>query len=209
VRHKLTALAILAMALAGCRGQTSSNPPIHPNPNMDEQHRYDPQEVNKLFPDQRAEREPVAGTVARGQLHEDKAFYHGMNTDGSFVWANPRMQDAAGRLDVLKRGQERFNIYCTPCHGRAGDGNGIVTPPYRVGFINPPAFTEERIRLMPDGEIFNTITNGKSTMPSYRHQVKPEDRWAIIAYIRALQRSQHTTIEEIPVEKRASVGVNP
>ncbi len=203
--RKLATFLILALALAGCRGQTSTKPPIHPNPNMDEQFKYDPQERNPIFSDKRAMREPVPGTVARGELHQDEVFYQGRNADDSFVWQNPRPIT----MELLKRGQERFNIYCSPCHGRTGDGQGMVMPPRYQGMVPPPSYMEDRIRFMPDGEIFNTITLGIRTMPSYRHQVMPEDRWAIIAYIRALQRSQHTTAADIPADQRASLGVTP
>ena len=213
MRAKRTTLLLLnvalTLALMACRGQTSTSPPIHPNPNMDNQFKYDPQEVNKLFSDKRATREPVPGTVARGTLHEDQGYYQGKNPDGSYLWSNPRMAEPSSRAALLRRGQERYNIYCSPCHARTGDGQGIVMPPRYIGMVPPPSFMEERIRLMPDGEIFNTITHGIRTMPSYRHQVDPDDRWAIIAYIRALQRSQHTTLADIPADQRASLGVNP
>ena len=98
-------------------------------------------------------------------------------------------------MKTMKRGQERFDIYCSPCHSRVGDGRGIIID---KGFPPPPSFHIDRIREMPDGEIFDVITNGLRNMPSYGHQVMPADRWAIIIYLRALQRSQNATLSDVP-----------
>lgn len=96
---------------------------------------------------------------------------------------------------LLARGEERFTIYCVPCHGHVGDGDGIIV---RRGMLRPPSYTDDRLLAMADGEIFNTITNGKNNMPSYRHQISTPDRWAIVSYVRALQRSQHATLQDVP-----------
>ena len=105
-------------------------------------------------------------------------------------------------MQLLKRGQERFNIYCAPCHGQTGDGQGIVV---QRGYLPPPSYHQDRLRKMPDGYIFDVITNGVRNMPSYRHQVPVADRWAIVSYLRALQRSQNATINDIPPEMRETV----
>lgn len=199
MRHRwLTLILLMLVAVsAGCRGQTSRKPPIHPNPNMDDQFRFDPQERTSFYPDNRVMRYPVAGTVARGSLQLDTVYYEGQNPDGSWVQMNPRSIN----YDVLKRGQERYDIYCAVCHDRVGTGRGLaITYPTGPGFVPPPSFHEQRLREMPDGQIFNSITHGVRTMPSYRHQIDPDDRWAIVAYLRALQRSQRTTVEDVPRE---------
>jgi mono/diheme cytochrome c family protein len=101
-------------------------------------------------------------------------------------------------MNNLKRGQERYNIYCSPCHSRVGDGRGIMI---NKGYLPPPSFHIDRIREMPDGQVYDVITNGVRNMPSYRHQVNPGDRWAIVTYVRALQKSRNATISDIPEEK--------
>ncbi len=192
----LLSLTLLMLALAGCRGDISEQPPIHPIRNMMDQPRFDPQETNPFFADKRSQRLPVPGTVSRSGLKLDPVFYQGKNPDGSFVHDNPLPVN----LELLQRGQERFNIYCAVCHGRTGNGKGIVITNYQ-GFVPPPSYHDDRIRAMGDGELFNVVTNGVRTMPSYRHQVVEHDRWAIIAYLRALQRSQAAPLADVPKEK--------
>lgn len=194
-RHRTTILMLVAaLGLAGCRGMTSEDPPIHPNPNMDDQHVYDPQEASGFFADGLAQRMPVAGTVARGELNLDVVFHEGKNEDGTFVARSPVMTTR----ELLERGQERYNIYCSVCHDRVGSGKGIVMTAYQ-GMVPPPSFHDERILEMPDGELYSAIANGVRTMPSYASQIQSErDRWAIVAYIRALQRSQNASREDVP-----------
>ncbi len=181
------------VTLSGCfRGRPSDKPPIHLNPNMDTQDKYKPQTQSEFFADQSAMRMPVEGTVAIGQLREDGSYYFGKNSDGSFVQTNP----VTLTRELMLRGQERFNIYCSPCHGRAGDGKGIITK-YNYP-IPPTSFHQDRIRSMPDGQLFDIITNGIRSMPSYRHQIPVDDRWAIIGYVRALQRSQNAKLSDVP-----------
>jgi mono/diheme cytochrome c family protein len=143
-----------------------------------------------FFPDQRSARLPVAGTVARGNLQADTYFYTGKigDTPGDFM-PFPVNQE------VLARGRERFNIYCSPCHSRLGDGNGII--PQR-GFRRPPSYHIERLRKAPLGYFFDVMTNGFGAMPDYSSQIQPRDRWAIVAYIRALQLSQDASKAEVP-----------
>lgn len=183
-------------ASTGCfRGTPSEHPPIHPNPNMDVQPKYLPQAKSGFFPDGSAMRPPVPGTVARGQLREDDAYFRGMDANGQPVKRIP----VPVTLALLERGQERFNIYCAPCHSRLGDGRGIVV---QRGLLPPPTFHSDAVRAYPDGHIFDVISNGIRNMPSYKHQISVEDRWAIVAYFRALQRSQHATRADLPEEMR-------
>lgn len=193
------ALAAAAPLLAGClRGRPSKKPPIHVNPNMDNQPKYRAQGRSAFFADSSAMRVPVAGTVARGESRADSAYYAGRDADGEYIKRIP-VEVTAG---LLRRGRERFNIYCAVCHDRAGHAQGIVM---QRGFKPPPqTYHGERVRKMPDGQIFNIITNGSESgiMKSYRHQVPVPDRWAIVAYVRALQRSQNASIDDIPPEQR-------
>ena len=185
--------------MAGCLQETpSEKPPVHLNPNMDDQPKYEAMEESQFWTDQASMRKPVAGTLARGHLHEDRIYYEGKNDDGSLVKKSPLKMTE----DLLKRGQERFNIFCSPCHGRTGDGQGIVI---KKGFLPPPSFHIDRLRQVEDGHIFDVITHGLRNMPSYQYQVPVADRWAIIAYIRALQRSQHATAKDVPENIRKTL----
>lgn len=188
---KIAAIAV-PFVLVSCRGQISEQEPVHPNMNMDQQDRFEGQEENPFFEDNRSMRQPVEGTIARGNLREDSEYYQGMNEDSSFVDEIP--------VDVTKsflyRGQEQYNIYCSVCHGRTGDGQGIImTGGY--GYVPAPTFHSDLLRDYEDGYLYSVIAEGIRTMPSYGHQVKVEDRWAIVAYIRALQRSQYVPENEM------------
>jgi mono/diheme cytochrome c family protein len=151
---------------------------------------YRPLAKSDFFADARSARNPVDGTVARGDLREDSYLYTGKigNNPGEFM---PFPVTA----DVLERGHERFNVYCTPCHGRVGDGNGFI--PTR-GLKQPPSYHIERLRKAPIGYFFDVMTNGFGVMPDYSAQIAPRDRWAIAAYVRALQLSQNATTADIP-----------
>jgi mono/diheme cytochrome c family protein len=179
------AAALLATgAVAGCaRGCTSSRPPIHVNPNMDYQEKYQPLEESRFFYDGSAMRLPVPGTVARGQLHEDGPWHTGRDVSGAFVAAMPVEPTQA----LAARGRERYAIYCQPCHAKSGDGKGIL---FERGGVPTPSYHEPRIREMADGEMFDVITNGKGLMKPYRYPVPAQDRWAIIAHVRSLQRER-------------------
>ncbi|HEV3344839.1 MAG TPA: c-type cytochrome [Pirellulales bacterium] len=162
---------------------------------MYDEPRFEPLEANTFFDDGASARPLVPGTVARGDLREDEGFYEG-KVDGKYVTTLP--VDLSEQL--LLRGQERFNIYCSPCHGRVGDGNGMIV---QRGFRRPPSFVgTDRLLNAPVGHFYDVITNGFGAMPSYASRVAPHDRWAIIAYIRALQRSQNGTIDDVPPELR-------
>ncbi len=187
-RHILL-LVMIAAFLGACRGQPSDKPPIHTQYNMYWQDRFNAHQENPFFEDRRSMRPPVEGTVARGKLENDMAFFQGINEDGSYVERMP--------VDItrsfLKQGQHQYNIFCTPCHGGVGDGNGPVSD---YGYIAASLLTE-RAREMPDGEIYSAIYNGVNTMNSYRHQINAEDRWAVVAYVRALQLSQDAGEDEL------------
>jgi len=192
--YKLLAVAAF-MTLAGCRGTVSDKPPVHPVLNMDFQERFEAQEENDFFADGRAMRLPVAGTIPRGFLREDTEFYFGRKEDGAFVADIP----IAVSADLIRRGQSRYEIYCTPCHGSAGDGQGIVaTGGY--GLVPPPTYHDDRLRDVEDGYIFDVISRGVRTMEGYGYQIAPEDRWAIVSYVRSLQRSQNAGVEDVPAD---------
>ena len=166
---------------------------------MHDQPKAKPQSKSGFFTDGRTGRLPVEGTVARGELREDDHLYRGKSPDGAFVTTFPFKIDAA----VLARGRERYNIYCSPCHGETGLGNGMVV---QRGFKIPAASHHlERLRLAPVGYWFDVITNGFGVMFGYAAQVPVPDRWAIIAYVRALQLSGNATIEDLPVAEREAI----
>jgi len=151
---------------------------------------YRPLTESKFFADKRSARPIVEGTVARGDLRADTYFYTGKigNNDGDYM---PYPVTA----EVMTRGQQRFNIYCTPCHGETGDGNGMIV---QRGLKRPPSYHNERLRKAPIGYFFDVMTNGFGAMQDYSVQVSPADRWAIAAYIRALQLSQAATRADVP-----------
>lgn len=189
---KSSFLLSLLLVLFSCRGEKFDQQPIHPNMNMDQQNRFEAQEENSFFEDNRGMRMPVEGTVSRGNLKADKAYYQGINGDSSFVESIP----VNVTKSFLKRGQNQYNTYCAPCHGITGDGQGIIMVG-RYGYVPAPTYHMDRLRDIEDGYIYSTIANGIRNMPSYAHQVAVEDRWAIVSYVRALQRSQYVPEEEI------------
>lgn len=185
-KYLLFAVIALPMVISGCRGEKFQSQPVHPNMNMDQQQRLEPQEQSKFFADGRAMRQPVEGTIARGKLKQDNVYYQGINEDSSFVDEIP----VNVTKSFLYRGQDRYEVYCTPCHGISGDGNGIVMV-NQYGFVPAPSFHIDRLQNVNDGYIYSAIANGIRNMPSYAHQIPVKDRWAIVAYVRALQRSQN------------------
>ena len=148
---------------------------------MDQQPKYLAQAASDFFYDGATMRPPVEGTVARGELFEDVAFQTGRDAAGEYV-VNPLSIDEA----VIARGEERYGIYCAPCHSDRGDGRGML---YERSQIQSADLREERLVLQPDGQMFDTVTNGLGLMSGYRYPIPPRDRWAIIAYVRELQRS--------------------
>ena len=198
----IASLLVGALVLGGCRGTESDRPPVHPNLNMDIQNRFDPQEANPLFADNAAMRKPPAGTVARGLLRADSRYYAGRTEDGEYVEQMPVPVTRA----LLQRGQERYEIFCTMCHGAAGDGNGIImTGQSNVtgqgyGYTPAPSYHDDAVRqrMATDGYVYDVIANGVRNMPGYAQQIPVADRWAIVAYVRALQRSQNADAADVP-----------
>ncbi len=193
--QKISLFLALLILLSACRGQPFEDPPIFVQPNMHYQEKFRYQQENPFFEDQRADRLPVEGTVSRGNLQIDHAYYEGVDGEGEFVTSIPTDIDRS----FLMRGKERYDIYCTPCHGGTGDGEGIIS---EHGLV-PPTFHDEEARDWEYGRIYSAIYNGYETMQSYRHEIPVEDRWAIVAYVRALQISQaadEDAIRELGIE---------
>ena len=185
--------AVLILAgLGGCRGQTSHESPAGILRNMWTQPRYNMQSRSAYFQDGRTMRTPVDGTIAR-EMEIDPQVAEGRTADGSgFVDTIPSLvaQRAGGMEQLLTRGQSRYGIYCVPCHDAVGTGKGMVIERAQNQAFQPPSLHEERIRTMPDGQLYQTITYGFNNMPAYGPQLPVDDRWSIVAYVRALQLSQ-------------------
>jgi mono/diheme cytochrome c family protein len=188
-RNALAVCVILFALLLGCRQD------MHVQP------KYVPEDPSSFFPDGRSERPPVEGTVARGHLRTDELLYTG-RINGAATDMFPFPITGAD----LSRGRERYNIYCSPCHDYTGSGNGMIV---QRGFPAPPSFHIERLRQAPAGHFFEVITNGFGRMYSYASRVAPEDRWRIAAYIRALQLSQHSSMEDVPASERSELTGQP
>ncbi|MBI5493877.1 MAG: cytochrome c [Deltaproteobacteria bacterium] len=203
---RVHAVVVLALLVLGCRGQISDRPPIHIVPDMDWQQKYLPQQAGpSFFLDGRAMRPPVTGTVAQGQLRADRVYEEGKTDDKHFVAVAP----VEMTRERLLRGQERFNIYCAPCHDKMGSGKGMVV---QRGYPLPVDLTSERVRDMSDGEVFGVISNGVRNMPTYAPQIPVEDRWNIVGWVRVLGRSQYGKIDDVPEELRGAIlpeGVQP
>jgi len=168
---------------------------------MHDQPKYVPLRESTFFADTRSARPLVEGTVARGQLNEDTLRYTG-KVDGADATVFPFPVDEK----VLRRGQERFNIYCSPCHARTGEGDGMVV---RRGYRRPPSYHTDRLRSAPIGHFFDVITNGFGAMPDLAAQVRTDDRWAIAAYIRVLQLSEHAALDDVPADRRGDLDRAP
>jgi mono/diheme cytochrome c family protein len=181
------AVVLLSLAAAGCSRL-----------DMQDQPKYRPQRPSDFFADGRSERPEIAGTIARGALDEDTAFYEGKDASGKDIDTFPIPIDKA----VLQRGQGRFDIYCSPCHGRIGNGLGMIV---RRGFKQPPSYHIDRLRNAPVGHFYDVISNGYGAMQDYSVQLQPRDRWAVIAYIRALQYSENANINDLPAVARAGL----
>jgi mono/diheme cytochrome c family protein len=165
---------------------------------MHDKGRIKPFEESRYFADGRGARLLPAGTVARGFLRDDIGLYKGQTAEGDFLAQIP----VPVTRELVLRGQSRFNVYCTPCHGRVGQGDGMIV---QRGFKKPVSFHDPRLRMTPAGYFFDVMTNGFAQMPSYAAQVTPEDRWAIVAYIRALQLSQNVPAAELTAADRAAI----
>ena len=180
--------ALLA-ASSGCRSETSAQAPIMLERNMYQQQRYNPQARSKFFPDGRTMRKPQPNTVAR-ETEIAPELGEGELADGSgyvMTVPDPVLSQLGGMAGAVKRGQERYNIYCRPCHDGSGAGHGTVV---KRGMAQPPTFHDDRVRHMPDGQLFATISRGVRNMPAYNYSIPVNDRWAIVTYVRALELNQ-------------------
>ena len=180
-------MAALALLTVGCRQD------------MHDQPKHEPLEASPVFGNGSASRPMIDGTVARGQLREDQVFYSGRTAEDEFATTLPMPLTR----ELLERGQSRFNAFCSPCHGRVGDGLGMVV---QRGFKRPNSFHDQRLVDSSVGYYFDVMTNGFSQMSSYAAQISPADRWAIAAYIKALQLSQSVPVEQLPAADRANVS---
>ena len=193
--HRLVgslALVCIGLATGGCRQD------------MHDQPKFEPLEATTVFANGAASRPMIEGTVARGQLRDDRLFYTGRTAEDQFVTELP----VPLTRELLERGQTRFNAFCSPCHGRVGYGDGMVV---QRGFKHPMSFHELRLRESPVGYFFQIMTNGFGDMSSYAAQIPVTDRWAIVAYIRALQLSQHAPVENLSAEdlERVEAEIEP
>ena len=195
----LTTLALVGV-LSGCSA-VQRDTPLQVWDDMKHQPKFKAQsemEESNVFAYRRVTQTPVEDTVARGRFREETPLNTGVEK-GMYVGKSP----VPLTKDVLMLGQTKFNIYCSPCHDQSGMGKGIV--PTRVPAWQPANLTEDRIVQEPDGELFDVITHGRNTMTPYSYFLTPEDRWAVIAYVRALQRAAHGKLEDVPAEERASL----
>lgn len=204
----LAALAVLLLVLGGCRGCTSPRPPIHLNPNMDYQPKYQAQEGSEFFPDGAAMQAPPVGTVALEDPVELDAFVTGKGDGGALVAAVPAAapEHFGGEAAMLRRGADRYRIYCAVCHGDAGDGRGVLF--HRSG-VQSGDLRQARLRSVADGHLFDVITNGLGLMSSYAAQVPVADRWAIVAHVRQLQAEAPVPDEPAVDPAAAPTGGTP
>jgi mono/diheme cytochrome c family protein len=200
----LTMILGSVLFLSGCGVPPKTRKPqMEVWDDMRRQEKFKPQQVNTMFSDGRASRRPPEGTIARGFLKADDVMTTGLQSPDLYAGKNPLTIDA----DLLKLGQARFNVYCTPCHDRAATGKGSVA--LKAPAFLPSNLHDERIKKASDGEIFNVITNGKRAMPAYKYQIASvKDRWAIVAYVRVLQRMSSGTIEDVPAEMRSTLTMS-
>src|SRR5580692_7840903 len=191
---------VTVVGIAGRRGSLSRRPPIELFPDMNRQPRLRPQTPDEFFADGRSSRMPVAGTIAQEDTHYEDLPVNTGRVTGTTNFVETIPVEVTAKL--LARGQQRFNINCSPCHGMQADGNGVVK---KLGLATVANLHDKRIVELADGEIFNTITYGKNTMGPYGANVTIEDRWAIIAYLRALQLSQLGSVDDVPESARAAL----
>ena len=213
---RVAGMVLLCLALipplwiAKARSSLSEKPRIHIIQDMDNQEKFKAQKAAALFADGRASRPQVPGTVARSDPPRNDFLYKGV-MDGQ--WATEFPPAVRITEELVRRGQQRFNIYCAPCHGLGGAGDGIVHErALRLGtenWVQPTNLLDEVVRGRENGHIFNTITNGIRSMPPYGDQIPPADRWAIVAYVRALQFSQNAPVELVPAELRPTKDGRP
>ncbi|QDU60873.1 hypothetical protein Pan216_17260 [Planctomycetes bacterium Pan216] len=207
------ALVAVIVGILGFRGHLGPGRPLMVFFDMDFQPKYQPQGQSAFFSDGRAQRTPPTGTVAFGGadffgdagapttnpdfLQADDVFYRGKEGE-TYVKRSPVSTD----MPLLRTGRQQYGIYCAVCHGPSGRGNGILT---EYGFVEIAKLTDPRVRSMPDGQIYHTIANGKGLMNGYGHQIPPAERWAVVAYVRALQWSQNASMDDVPTQFRAEL----
>lgn len=198
-------LVPLSCVLKAQQDPSKPSPRIQILPDMDAQPKFKTQSENPFFADGRAMRPPVAGTVARGHLEADSRRYRGLEADSTLTTVFPLPVTP----ELLARGQERFQIYCTPCHGLGGAGDGVVhrrAESLQQGTWTPPTdLASEAVVARPVGHLFGTITGGIRNMPAYGDQIPADDRWAIVAYVRALQRARNATLADVPEDVRRNL----
>lgn len=195
----LGAAAIVPFAwIASVRATPTTEPPVHVVRDMDFQPKFKAQAQNPFFDDQRATRVPVAGSIAVGELSEDDHLYRGILGNG---WATPLPEQVEATEQTMRRGQQKFDVFCAPCHGVNGDGNGMVAQRAsalgQATWVPPTDLRQQMVRQQPAGQLFSTITHGIRSMPAYGSLITPEDRWAIVMYTRALQRSRHASVRDV------------
>lgn len=197
----LVLFAVLAVGISGCRGFRSEKTPIHLNPNLDWQAKFIPQSLSMTPPEGTVpwgREQGLVDSESRDVFLAEGVFYTGKDWKGNWAKNPPMAVDHA----LLKRGQERFDIYCAVCHDRAGTGNG---PVIKRGFVPPPAFSDSRVVSYTDGEIFDVISNGIRNMSGYKKQIPEADRWAIVTYVRALQKMNNARLGEVPRSMRKKI----
>lgn len=194
----LALIGLSVLGLTGCGAPPKSRKPqMEVWDDMRRQEKFKPQQETPMFSDGRTSRRPPEGTIARGFLKQDDIMNTGLQSPDLYAGKNPLTIDA----DLVHLGQARFNVYCTPCHDRAGTGKGSVA--LKAPQFIPTNLHDDRLRKAADGEIFNVITNGKRSMPPYKYQIASvKDRWAIVAYVRVLQRMSSGSIDDVPAEMR-------
>lgn len=207
---------VAVVSLLGLRGSLSNKPPLEVFPDMDRQPKYKPQAESRFFADGNTDRPRPAHVVARGRsveadaafLKADDHFFRGfsgpLGLPENTAWFSGFPAGTDITAEFIQHGGERYTIFCAPCHGALGDGNGI-TKQYGMGAT--PTYHDDRLRNMPEGQLFNTITNGRNTMLGYGDKIPEADRWAIIAYVRALQRAQQGRVDDVPAANRAELGL--
>jgi len=210
-------LIVLVVSVLGFRGAKSRREPLYIFPDMDRQNKYYPQLESKFFEDGMTDRLPPANSVVRGnaldrknvfsetysaELLKDTAFMYGKDADGNFISGFP----VPVTHEMMAKGKERFEIFCSACHGLAGDGNGAIKN-FAGPMLAPANLTNQLFVDQPEGQIFDTIGNGKNTMASYGDKLNPEERWAVVLYVRALQRAGNATVNDIPESERKGLGL--
>lgn len=193
-------LAVTTVSILGFRGSAFKKPPLEIFPDMDRQPKYKPQSPSVFFADGRTDRPVPPNTVPRGAVIGNDHLIAGTTASGD--WARTFPMEVTG--EMMSRGQEKYQIFCAPCHGALGDGNGITK---QYGMASTPSYHDDRLRDMAEGEIFNTITHGKNLMGRYGDKLSAGDRWAVIAYMRALQRAAQGSVGDLPPENRSELGL--